>query len=56
MIAKCNCIHESQDKIHGNGMRVFNKVQSSSGNRYRCSVCLREIGSSSVDTKKKKKK
>lgn len=34
-IAKCNCKHEGQDKIHGSGNRVFN-MGTKAG---KCTVC-----------------
>jgi len=40
-IMKCSCSHESQDEIHGNGMRAFNATAKKSGEKiqYRCTVC-----------------
>ena len=39
----CSCKHESQDKLYGKGMRVFNPfVLKSGGIKYRCTVCLKE--------------
>lgn len=38
MIRNCKCKHEGQDKIHGKGRRVFNKLPHDKG--YRCTVCL----------------
>ena len=34
-IKQCTCEHESQDKIHGEKMRVHNKTVLG----YRCTVC-----------------
>lgn len=44
MIINCNCKHESQDKLHGKGRRVFNKTRKTAGTTpiYRCSVCSKE--------------
>lgn len=41
MIKKCLCKHEYQDKEHGKGKRVFNKMAT--GN-YRCTVCGKTSG------------
>jgi len=42
-IIKCDCRHAAQDKFHGDGRRVHNKLQ---GKRkdivYRCTVCKKE--------------
>jgi hypothetical protein len=35
-IKRCNCKHEAQDKLHGNGMRVMNATQKKD---FRCTVC-----------------
>ncbi len=46
MIIKHTCSHKGQDKLHGKGMRVFNKTEKSKRNDvdvYRCTVCLAEI-------------
>lgn len=42
MISSCKCKHEQQDKLHGNGMRVFNprpKDPKKDKQPHRCSVC-----------------
>jgi hypothetical protein len=43
MKIKCNCVHENQDKINGNGTRVANivdKVAAPVGKAaVRCTVC-----------------
>lgn len=41
MKLKCNCKHQEQDKIHGEGRRVHNKILKSKGAQqtYRCTVC-----------------
>ena len=42
-ILKCVCHHDAQDKLHGKGMRVFNRIRPKErDNRFRCTVCLRE--------------
>ena len=42
MILFCQCNHKFQDKEHGKGKRVFNKMAYKQGHpqEYRCSVCL----------------
>lgn len=35
-IAKCNCKHDGQDKLHGKDNRVFNPKAK---NEMRCTVC-----------------
>lgn len=43
MILKCTCIHPAQDKFHGIGRRVHNvMVRTTSGQKYRCTVCKNE--------------
>ena len=47
MKLKCenpNCKHESQDKLHGPGVRVHNETKPKAGTApiYRCTVCARE--------------
>jgi hypothetical protein len=42
MVLKCKCKHDQQDKLHGQGMRVFNKTlkgSKMSKDNYRCTVC-----------------
>lgn len=41
IVAKCKCVNEGQDNIHGPQMRVFNRTIKESGDKfeYRCSVC-----------------
>ena len=49
MILKCTCYHPAQDKFHGTGRRVHNAmVRTTSGQKYRCTVCKneRELSSS----------
>ncbi len=41
-IAKCTCIHEGQDKIHGRGNRVFNLGKSAE--KGKCTVCGSSVG------------
>ena len=39
----CTCKHDSQDKLHGKGIRIFNAAFGKGGafrDRYRCTVCL----------------
>jgi len=42
-VKKCNCSHESQDSIHGKGMRVHNhnedSVKGGTQPRASCTVC-----------------
>lgn len=38
-ILKCNCKHESQDKIHGQGNRVHNPCGGNKKGQFRCTVC-----------------
>lgn len=44
MIQKCTCKHDGQDKLHGNGNRVFNLTgKGPVGVKvYRCTVCGKE--------------
>ena len=45
MIVKCNCKHEGQDKLYGEGMRVYNKCRSKATGKWtaaRCTICLKE--------------
>lgn len=46
MIYRCTCKHEQQDKMHGQNMRVFNRVNKKATPTYRCTVCslLVEVG------------
>ena len=45
MIKKCNCKNKGQDAIHGEGNRVFNKLNSTTGlPKYACTVCGIEKG------------
>jgi hypothetical protein len=37
MVLKCECRHESQDKMYGYEMRYHNKTIKV--NEYRCTVC-----------------
>lgn len=44
-IAKCTCVHESQDQLHGKGNRVHNPAASKAGTsktKWRCTVCGKE--------------
>lgn len=45
MIAKCKCNHAGQDKLHGEGRRVFNKteIKVSDKDVYRCSCCGEKV-------------
>ena len=39
-ILRCTCAHAGQDKLHGKGMRVFNKLGGKDKHdTYRCTVC-----------------
>lgn len=40
-IKKCSCKHEKQDKLHGEGKRVFNECQSDGRGKktWKCTVC-----------------
>lgn len=44
-VSVCNCKHESQDKIYGQGKRLFNVAKD--GQELRCTVCnnIRKVGS-----------
>lgn len=43
MVIKCTCQHESQDRLHGAGMRVHNPGQGANNTiKWRCTVCLKE--------------
>ena len=43
MIARCNCVHKFQDKVHGKGRRVFNALgrdrMGRTNGSARCTVC-----------------
>lgn len=41
IIQKCKCENKGQDKLHGKGNRVMNRLQPVPGrkDRYRCTVC-----------------
>ena len=41
MKSTCNCIHPSQDKLHGPQVRIFNQTETKTGQAqtYRCTVC-----------------
>jgi hypothetical protein len=44
MITKCTCKNEAQDKLHGEGNRVFNLYKpKESTPHYKCTVCGKEI-------------
>lgn len=44
MIKKCKCKHTAQDKLHGQGNRVFNESIEKDGRRiYKCTVCHRTV-------------
>ena len=43
-IAKCECLHEFQDKTYGKNMRVHNWAPGnkvSNPNRYGCTICCK---------------
>lgn len=43
MKLKCTCYHPAQDKFHGKGMRIHNKMNRTvGGQKYRCTVCKNE--------------
>lgn len=43
-IMRCTCIHETQDKEHGKGYRLFNACKPKDPQKYfRCTVCKKEI-------------
>lgn len=48
-IRSCTCQHESQDKLHGRGMRVFNLGFKGA----KCTVCGRISGSGASKVKEK---
>jgi len=57
MILPCTCYHQFQDKEHGLGMRVCNKVgDPNKPNTYRCTVCKTEVKGKVEPTPPKKKK
>ena len=42
MISKCKCKHDGQDKLHGQGNRVFNRTAKAITKEvyeHRCTVC-----------------
>ena len=51
-ILKCGCKHSSQDKLHGEGNRVFNQTKEQDGKVWRCSVCLKTTSFGEGDKKK----
>lgn len=43
-VAKCDCKHEGQDKIYGNGNRLFNEYNVIIDNKIaHCTVCGRDF-------------
>jgi hypothetical protein len=45
-ILPCTCKNEGQDKLHGPGMRVFNRgaINGPTPNaNYTCTVCLKKV-------------
>ena len=52
MIAPCTCKHEAQDKMYGNGRRVFNEGKLN----YICTVCGAKRPLTGNEKKDKKKK
>ena len=44
-IIKCTCKNNKQDKLHGEGNRVYNKTAKPKGTGYffRCTVCGAEV-------------
>lgn len=52
MIAPCSCKHDYQDKLYGNGRRVFNMGKTV----YKCTVCKASkplLGNEKKDIKEK---
>jgi hypothetical protein len=43
----CTCEHKAQDGLHREHMRVYNRAPGKGGsttpNRYRCTVCRKEV-------------
>lgn len=41
MILPCDCKHDAQDKLHGKGKRVHNRmaIKTHGGEEARCTVC-----------------
>ena len=42
-VMNCSCQHESQDKLYGRGMRLFNECTVNGREGYRCTVCGKEV-------------
>ena len=38
-IMACTCINKMQDKLHGEGKRVFNATAKTDPQEWRCTVC-----------------
>ena len=51
VIAKCDCVHEYQDKIHGKGKRLMNEDKSGD---VKCTVCGKKSSVSKSEKKGKK--
>ena len=56
MILHCNCRSLFQDKLYGEGNRVFNKIVKEGSWFGRCTICKTEKGSGDSDDKKTKGK
>lgn len=52
-IMPCNCKSDFQDREYGKGMRVFNPA-GKNGDKFRCTVCGKEINPAAPAPKAKK--
>lgn len=43
MLYKCTCKNKYQDDKYGKNIRVFNKMKQDIPQKYRCTVCAKEI-------------
>jgi len=50
MVLPCQCKHECQDKLYGNG----NRVHTSCIKGYRCTVCLNIVAAGNQQKKEEK--
>lgn len=52
-ISKCDCKNEFQDSLYGKQMRIFNPLGkgSSQGDKYKCTVCGKEISNFKINKK-----
>lgn len=42
-VITCTCKHDGQDKIYGNNKRLANRINKSTTEVYRCTICAKEV-------------